>query len=119
MTDRLKGKRIIITGAVDNIGKAAVRAFLNEGARAVIGDIDAARGRSVAEEFGPAVRFLAVDVTDDDLRPFACETVRVGAPDALSRAGDDHDLALVTSRNRCGHQCTSDGRTERFSAADR
>ena len=65
MLGRLKDKRIIITGAVDNIGKAAVHAFLDEGARVVVGDINAARGRSVAEEFGPAVRFLTVDVTDE------------------------------------------------------
>ena len=40
MADRLKDKRIIITGAADNIGKAAVRAFVAEGARVVVGDID-------------------------------------------------------------------------------
>jgi len=63
---RLSGKRIIITGAVDNIGKAAVEAFLEEGARVVIGDIDAERGASVASSLGSSVRFIPVDVTRED-----------------------------------------------------
>lgn len=65
MTDRLKGKRIIITGAVSNIGKEAVRQFVAEGARVVIGDRDAA-GAETAREFGPAVHFIQVDVTSED-----------------------------------------------------
>lgn len=65
MTDRLKGKRIIITGAVSNIGKEAVRGFVSEGARVVIGDRDAA-GEATAAEFGPAVKFIKVDVTSED-----------------------------------------------------
>ncbi len=66
MSDRLKGKRIIITGAVDNIGKAAVASFVAEGARVVIGDIDADRGVEVAAEFGEAVTFVPVDVSRED-----------------------------------------------------
>lgn len=62
---RLKNKRILITGAVDNIGKAAVEAFVAEGARVVIGDIDARRGELLAEELGAAVRFVAVDVAQE------------------------------------------------------
>lgn len=65
MTDRLKGKRIIITGAVSNIGKEAVRSFVAEGARVVIGDRDAA-GAATAAEFGSAVSFIQVDVTSED-----------------------------------------------------
>ena len=65
MTDRLKGKRIIITGAVSNIGKEAVRQFVAEGARVVIGDRDAA-GATTAAEFGASVSFIQVDVTSED-----------------------------------------------------
>lgn len=65
MTDRLKGKRIIITGAVSNIGKEAVREFVAEGARVVIGDRNAA-GATTAEEFGDSVSFIQVDVTDEN-----------------------------------------------------
>ena len=66
MTGRLHGKRIIITGAVGNIGKEALRAFVAEGARVVLGDRDEISGAAVAAEFGGAVRFVAVDVTSED-----------------------------------------------------
>jgi NAD(P)-dependent dehydrogenase (short-subunit alcohol dehydrogenase family) len=62
MAGRLAGKRIIITGGVTNIGAEAVRLFVAEGARVVIGDIDEAAGRAAAERHGAAVRFLRVDV---------------------------------------------------------
>ena len=64
MAGRLEGKRIIITGAVNNIGKEAVRLFVDEGARVVIGDRDDA-GAATAAEFGAAVHFIKVDVTDE------------------------------------------------------
>lgn len=71
MVDRLKGKRIIITGAADNIGKEAARLFVAEGARVVIGDIDAEKGKATASELGPAAHFLPVDLARDvDILPF-------------------------------------------------
>jgi len=66
MTGRLAGKRIIITGAIGNIGKEAVRAFVAEGAKVVFADINAEAGAAVAAEFGPPVKFIAVDVTRED-----------------------------------------------------
>ncbi|MHA6642797.1 SDR family NAD(P)-dependent oxidoreductase [Mesorhizobium sp. A623] len=65
MTGRLAGKRIIITGAVSNIGKEAVKSFVAEGARVVIGDRDDA-GAETAREFGASVHFIKVDVTSED-----------------------------------------------------
>jgi dihydroanticapsin dehydrogenase len=65
MSGRLSGKRIIITGAVSNIGKEAVRSFVAEGARVVIGDRDE-KGAETAREFGAAVHFVPVDVTKED-----------------------------------------------------
>ncbi len=65
MTGRLTGKRIVITGAIGNIGKEAARSFVNEGARVVIGDIDARAGEAVVEELGAAAHFVRVDVTDE------------------------------------------------------
>lgn len=65
MAGRLAGKRIIITGAVSNIGKEAVRCFVAEGARVVIGDRDDA-GATTAQEFGDVAHFIKVDVTSED-----------------------------------------------------
>ncbi len=63
MGNRLDGKRILITGAVDNIGKACVASFLEEGARVVIADIDAAKGEATAAELGAG--FVKADVSDE------------------------------------------------------
>jgi NAD(P)-dependent dehydrogenase (short-subunit alcohol dehydrogenase family) len=65
MSGRLSGKRIIITGAIGNIGKEAVRSFVAEGARVVIGDIDESAGRAVVAEFGGATHFVKVDVSSE------------------------------------------------------
>ena len=64
MGNRLQGKRIIITGAANNIGKEAARGFVAEGARVVIGDIDAEVGQATATELG--TEFVRVDVTQED-----------------------------------------------------
>jgi NAD(P)-dependent dehydrogenase (short-subunit alcohol dehydrogenase family) len=63
---RLTGKRIVITGAVANIGKEAVRAFVAEGARVVLADINVEAGAAVAAEFGTVVTFIRVDVTREE-----------------------------------------------------
>jgi NAD(P)-dependent dehydrogenase (short-subunit alcohol dehydrogenase family) len=66
MTGRLSGKRIVITGAIGNIGKEAARSFVAEGARVVIGDIDENAGRAVVAELGAAAHFVHVDVTSEE-----------------------------------------------------
>jgi NAD(P)-dependent dehydrogenase (short-subunit alcohol dehydrogenase family) len=98
MTGRLQDKRIIITGAVDNIGKEAVRAFLAEGARVVIGDINETAGRAVAAEFGAAVQFLKVDVTDGDaIHAFVDAGVRwLGGLDVLCQNAGVQLVGSVT-----------------------
>ncbi|MDQ7981075.1 SDR family NAD(P)-dependent oxidoreductase [Paraburkholderia sp. SARCC-3016] len=65
MSGRLSGKRIVITGAIGNIGKEAVRSFVAEGARVVIGDIDENAGRAVVAELGGATHFVKVDVSSE------------------------------------------------------
>jgi dihydroanticapsin dehydrogenase len=65
MAGRLDKKRIIITGGVNNIGKEAVRRFVAEGAKVVIGDINEAAGRATVAELGPSTHFVKVDVTDE------------------------------------------------------
>jgi 3-oxoacyl-[acyl-carrier protein] reductase len=49
---RLVGKNAVVTGGASGIGLAAVRRFLAEGARVMIGDIDADAAASVAAEHG-------------------------------------------------------------------
>ena len=66
MVGRLADKRIIITGGVTNIGREAVKLFVAEGAQVVIGDLNAEAGQETIAAFGPAVRFITTDVTDED-----------------------------------------------------
>lgn len=60
----LAGKVAVVTGGASGLGEGLVRRFAAEGARVVFGDVDAARGRAVADELGSATMFLAGDVTD-------------------------------------------------------
>ena len=66
---KLAGKVAIITGAARGIGRASAERFLVEGAKVVIGDIDAAALEKTAAEIGAPDKVLAVvtDVSKKDL----------------------------------------------------
>lgn len=87
MAGRLASKRIIITGAVNNIGKAAVLSFVAEGAKVVVGDRDVAAGEALVKEIGTAVRFLSVDVSaEDQVKSFVDQGVAwLGGLDVLAQ----------------------------------
>jgi D-xylose 1-dehydrogenase len=59
----LKGRRVLITGGASGIGFAMAEAFLAQGARVAVIDIDAAAGGALAAAHASAV-FRACDVTD-------------------------------------------------------
>jgi NAD(P)-dependent dehydrogenase (short-subunit alcohol dehydrogenase family) len=65
MMGRLTGKRILTTGAVGNIGKEAVKHFVAEGARVVVGDMNGEAGQILIRELGDRVAFIQVDVTSE------------------------------------------------------
>lgn len=60
---RLAGKTALITGAARGIGLEFARAYVGEGARVAIADIDIARARVSADEFGDAAVAVEMDVT--------------------------------------------------------
>ena len=64
MTERLVGKRTIVTGAGSGIGRAAARLFAAEGARVLCADIDGSSATAVAEEIGERAVGLRVDVAN-------------------------------------------------------
>ncbi|MGR3269891.1 L-iditol 2-dehydrogenase [Thalassococcus profundi] len=70
---RLNGKTALITGAARGIGRAFAEAYVAEGARVAIGDIDMDRARSTADEIGALA--VQMDVTDQASIDAAVDTV--------------------------------------------
>ena len=116
MTDRLRGKTALITGAASGIGRASALLFAAEGARIVACDINADGGEDVAQAIrkaGGDAEFVHADVTDEQAvarrspQPWAatarrtcCTTARADRPttmrpsDELSIDTLDHVLRV-------------------------
>ena len=65
MTDRLKDKVAIITGAASGIGAESARLFAENGARVLVADMQEELGREVAKSIGDAAAFQRVDVSSE------------------------------------------------------
>jgi 3alpha(or 20beta)-hydroxysteroid dehydrogenase len=63
--DRLVDRRALVTGGAHGLGQAIVRAFVAEGARVAVADIDEDAGRALADELGGAALFVPLDVGDE------------------------------------------------------
>src|SRR5271168_276606 len=86
----LAGKTAVVTGGASGIGLATVRRFVAEGARVMIGDIDAGAADEVAAGLGAQVAALRCDVSNEaDVAALLDETEdRLGPPDiAFANAG--------------------------------
>ena len=60
---RLEGKSALITGSARGIGRAFAEAYVREGARVAIADINLERASATAQEIGPAAYPVQMDVT--------------------------------------------------------
>jgi NAD(P)-dependent dehydrogenase (short-subunit alcohol dehydrogenase family) len=95
MTGRLAGKRAVITGAAQGIGKAIAEAFVTEGAELLLADIDAARLAATAAELGQEGLVIDVSRKAEIDRLFARLAERWGALDILvNNAGVTHAAEL-------------------------
>jgi 3alpha(or 20beta)-hydroxysteroid dehydrogenase len=61
---RLDTKVAIVTGGAQGQGAAIMRAFVAEGAKAVIADVAKDEGQALADELGPSAHFAHHDVGD-------------------------------------------------------
>jgi len=79
----MRDRTIIVTGGASGIGRATAFLLAREGARVVIGDIDAAGGKSAATEAvqaGLALEYLPLDLTQEG-------SIAAFAAAALGQAG--------------------------------
>lgn len=63
---RVDGKVALISGGARGMGASHARALVAEGAKVVVGDILDDEGTALADELGPAARFVHLDVTQPD-----------------------------------------------------
>jgi len=99
---RLDGKSALITGAARGIGRAFAEAYVREGARVAIADIDLARARQAADAIGPAAMAVELDVTRQDSIDAAVAAVEeaFGGIDILVNNAALFDLAPIVDITR-------------------
>lgn len=61
---RLDNKIAIVTGAAAGMGESHARVLAENGARVILTDVDAAKGKKVADDIGENALFIQHDVTD-------------------------------------------------------
>ena len=72
MTDRLKGKVALVTGACSGIGLGTVELFLAEGALLIAADMQDEKGAALEARFRGALRYVHCDVTAEADIAAAC-----------------------------------------------
>jgi len=99
---RLEGKSALITGSARGIGRAFAEAYVREGARVAIADINIERAQATAEEIGPAAYAVQMDVTRQDSIDSAIGACadKAGGLDILINNAALFDLAPIVEITR-------------------
>lgn len=99
---RLEGKSALITGSARGIGRAFAEAYVREGARVAIADINMERAQATASEIGPAAYAVQMDVTRQDSieAAIAACAKEAGGLDILVNNAALFDLAPIVEITR-------------------
>lgn len=102
---RLEGKSALITGSARGIGRAFAEAYVREGARVAIADINLDAARATASEIGPAAYAVALDVAKQESIDAAIREVEVkaGGVDILINNAALFDLAPIVEISRASY----------------
>lgn len=94
---RLQGKNALITGSARGIGRTFAEAYVREGARVAIADINLAAAQKAAEAIGPSAIAVEMDVTKRDSIRIAVDHVDAtfGGIDILVNNAALFDLAPI------------------------
>ena len=90
---QLDGKITIVTGGAGGFGEGIVRAYIAEGAKVVIADLDVAKGPALAKELGANAVFVKCDVSNgSDVKALVKTCVDTfGIPEVVvNNAGTTH-----------------------------
>ncbi|WP_119256862.1 L-iditol 2-dehydrogenase [Shinella zoogloeoides] len=100
--NRLEGKSALITGSARGIGRAFAEAYVREGARVAIADINIERAEATAKEIGPAAYAIQMDVTRQESIDAAIGTCvkEAGGLDILVNNAALFDLAPIVEITR-------------------
>ncbi|MGW6359095.1 SDR family NAD(P)-dependent oxidoreductase [Streptomyces sp. NPDC055092] len=77
---RIEGISAVVTGGASGLGLGTVKRLADAGAHVVIADLLGSAGKTVADELGDHVRFVAADVTDTDQLNTAIAAAQEAAP---------------------------------------
>lgn len=99
---RLESKSALITGSARGIGRAFAEAYVREGARVAIADINIERAQATASEIGPAAYAVQMDVTRQDSIDAAVAACvdKAGGLDILINNAALFDLAPIVEITR-------------------
>ncbi|KPY85616.1 L-iditol 2-dehydrogenase [Pseudomonas syringae pv. tagetis] len=103
---RLEGKSALITGSARGIGRAFAQAYIREGARVAIADINLERAQATATELDPNAYAVRMDVTEQASIDQAIATVvaQTGKLDILINNAALFDLAPIVDINRDSYE---------------
>ncbi len=103
---RLEGKSALITGSARGIGRAFAQAYIHEGARVAIADIDLQRAQATATEMGPNAYAVRMDVTDQSSidQAIAAVVAHAGKLDILINNAALFDLAPIVDITRDSYE---------------